>query len=181
MQILGLLVRRLEQINDVIGRAVSWLIVGVVITTFSVAILRYGFDLGWIWMQESYVWLNGILFMSAMGYTLVHNSHVRVDIFYRYASSKYRAWVDLCGTLIFFFPTLITIWLTCYPYVLLSWQRLETSQEAGGLPALFLLKTFLLVLIIVLFIQGIALLLRSILILRGKAEYEEPFDRSQLV
>lgn len=181
MNILGTLVRQLESINDFIGRAVSWLMLAVVLITFSVAIFRYGFSLGWIGLQESYLWLHGILFTSAMGYTLVHNNHVRVDIFYRTANERYKAWVDLVGTMIFLFPTLGIVWWACYPYVILSWQRLETSREAGGLPALYLLKSFLLVLVVVLLLQGIAVIFRCILVLRGATEYAEPFDDSQMV
>lgn len=181
MQALGLLLRRLEAINDTIGRLVSWLIIGVVVVSFSVAILRYGLSLGWIWLQESYVWLHAIVFMTAMGYTLLYDSHVRVDIFYRAASIRYKAWVDLGGTLFFLFPTLAIIWWTSYPYVALSWQRLESSREAGGMPALYLLKSFLLVLVIVLLFQGIAVVIRSILILRGAQEYAKRFDESQVI
>ncbi len=181
MRVLGLLLRRLELINDIIGRTVSWLIVAVVLVSFSVATLRYGFSVGWVWLQESYVWLHAIVFMTAMGYTLLYDSHVRVDIFYRTASIRYKAWVDLGGTLFFLFPTLAIIWWTSYPYVALSWQRLESSREAGGMPALYLLKSFLLVLVIVLLIQGIAVVIRSILVLRGAQEYAKRFDESQVV
>lgn len=181
MRGLGLLVRRLEWINDIFGRLVAWLIVAVVLICFFVAILRYGFSLGWIGLQESYVWLHAIVFMSAMGYTLLHDSHVRVDIFYRPAGVRYKAWVNLGGTLLLLFPTLGVIWWACYPYVVLSWQRLETSGSAGGLPGLYLLKSFLLVLVVVLAIQGLAVVIRSILVLRGARDYAKPFDESQVV
>ena len=181
MGILETLVKQTESINDFIGRVVSWTILGVVLITFLVAILRYVFSMGWIQLQESYMWLHGILFTSAMGYAFLHDSHVRVDIFYRAASTRYKAWVNLVGTIIFLFPTLGMIWWTCYPYVIISWQRLETSMEAGGLPALYLLKSFLLVLVAVLLLQGIAVISRCILVLRGTTKYAEPFDSSQVV
>ena len=63
-------------------------------------VLRYVFSLGWVWMQESYVWLHGLVFMLGAGYSLLHNGHVRVDIFYRPAGPRAKAWVDLLGSLL---------------------------------------------------------------------------------
>jgi len=171
----------IEGFNDFLGRGISWLMLGVVGVCFTVAILRYVFSLGWIWLQESYVWLNAIVFMVGMGYTLLYDSHVRVDIFYRSANLRYKAWVDLLGTLFFLFPFLGAVWWACYPYVAVSWERLETSREAGGLPALYLLKSFLLVFVVVLLIQGIAVVIRSILVLKGAHEYGKQFDENKIV
>lgn len=171
----------IEAFNDFLGGGVSWLMLGVVGVCFTVAILRYVFSLGWIWLQESYVWLHAIVFMVGMGYTLLYDSHVRVDIFYRSASLRYKAWVDLLGTLFFLFPFLGVVWWACYPYVAISWERLETSREAGGLPALYLLKSVLLVFVVVLLIQGIAVVIRSVLVLKGAHEYGKQFDENKIV
>jgi len=176
-----LIVFWIEAFNNAIGRAVSWLMLGVVGVCFAVATLRYVFSVGWIWMQESYVWIHAVVFMMGMGYTLLYDSHVRVDIFYRTASLRYKAWVDLLGTLLFLFPSLGVVWWVAYPYVLISWQRLEESREAGGIPALFFLKSFLLVFVVVLAIQGIAVLIRSILVLAGAHEYARQFDENKVV
>ena len=82
MKVLAGLVRLVDNFNDTIGRGVAWLTLVMVLVTFSVVVFRYVFSLGWVWMQESYVWLHGIVFMLGAGYTLLHNGHVRVDIFY---------------------------------------------------------------------------------------------------
>ena len=60
-------VRTIDKLNDVVGRGVSWLTLAMVLTTFSMVVLRYVFSLGWVWMQESYVWLHGIVFMLGGG------------------------------------------------------------------------------------------------------------------
>lgn len=167
----------IEALNEFVGRAVSWLMLGVVIGCFTVAILRYVFSIGWIWMQESYIWIHAVVFMLAMAFTLLHDSHVRVDIFYRSASSRYKAWTDLLGTIFFLLPTLGVIWWVAYPYVWISWVRLEASREAGGLPALYLLKSVVLVFIALMMLQGIATVLRCILVIAGRKEFE--FQRQE--
>jgi len=171
MSALVAVVRAIEGLNEAVGRAVSWLMVLMVLTTFLVAVLRYGFSVGWVGLQESYVWMHGIIFMCAAGYTFLHEGHVRIDLIYRPASARTKAWINIFGTLFLLWPTLTVIWTVALPYVLLSWQRLETSREAGGLPGLYLWKTSMLIFVALVALQGLALVLRSILVLRGRAEW----------
>ena len=166
---LALFVKRVDEINEYVGRAISWLTLLMVVITFAVVILRYVFSLGWVWMQESYVWLHGIIFMVGAGYTLLRNAHVRVDIFYRPASDRYRAFVDLLGAVFLLAPMIIVVFLGSWDYVIKSWEGLEESREAGGLPGLFVLKTFLWIFCCLLALQGMSLSARSILVIKGKA------------
>ena len=168
---LAAVVRSIEGLNERIGRAVSWLAVLLVLNTCLVAVLRYGFSRGWVWLQESYVWMHAIIFLVAAGYTLLHEGHVRIDIFYGPASIRTKAWIDALGTVFFLAPTLAVIAWVVWPYVHLSWTRLESSQEAGGLPGLFLLKSCMLLFVALVGLQGLALLLRSVMVLLGHAEW----------
>ncbi len=72
MRFLASFVRFVDGLNDWIGRGVAWLVIPMVVITFLVATLRYGFSIGWVSMQESYMWLYGIIFMVGAGYTLLH-------------------------------------------------------------------------------------------------------------
>lgn len=155
----------IDWLNERIGRAVSWLTLVMVIITFAVVILRYVFSLGFVWLQESYVWLHGVVFMVGAGYTLLHEGHVRVDIIYRTARPRYRAWVDIAGVALLLAPVIAMVWIVCWPYVVASWDRLEGSREAGGLPGLFLLKSVLLVFCVCVGLQGLSMLARALLVL----------------
>lgn len=172
MSSLAAVVRLIESLNERVGRTVAWLALAMVLNTFLVAVLRYGFSLGWIWLQELYVWMHGTIIMVAAGYTLLHDSHVRVDILYRAGSARARAWVNLIGTGLFLLPTLAVLAWVAWPYVLLSWQRLETSREAGGMHGLFLWKTTMLVFIVLLALQGLALVFRCVMVLRGDRRWD---------
>ena len=165
---LAAFVRFVDRLNDVIGRGVAWLTLAMVLITFVVAILRYIYAIGWVWMQESYVWLHGIVFMLGAGYTLLHNGHVRVDIIYSSASPRYKSVIDLFGSLVLLLPLVVVVFLVSYQYVLASWLKLEESREAGGLPGLFLLKTVILAFCLLLGLQGLALAGRSLLTLAGR-------------
>ncbi len=165
-------VRVIEWLNERVGRATAWLVLSMVLLTFAVATLRYGLSLGWVWVQELYVWMHGIIFMVAAGYTLLHDGHVRVDIFYRNANARAQAWINLLGSTFFLLPTLGVVTWVIHPYVALSWKRLEVSREAGGMPGLFVLKTAMLMFCAFLFLQGIALIIRSILVLLKHPEFQ---------
>jgi TRAP-type mannitol/chloroaromatic compound transport system permease small subunit len=162
--------RLIDRINDGIGSAAAWLALLMVLTAFAVVVLRYAFDLGWIAMQESVTYMHAVLFMAGAAYTLRHQAHVRVDIFYRGFSQRTRAWVDLLGGLLLLLPVCLFIFYTSWGYVAESWAILEGSPQTGGIPAVYLLKSMILVLAALLLLQGIASILRTRLLLGGVLE-----------
>ena len=159
---------RLDQIAEYTGRFISWATLLMVLVTFLVVVLRYVFDLGWIALQESVTYLHASVFMLGAAYTLKHQGHVRVDIFYQKMSPRSRAWVDLLGALLLLFPVCGFIFWVSWEYVLNSWNVLEGSREAGGLPGVFLLKSLILLLPLTLGMQGIATMLRNIMLLQDQ-------------
>lgn len=135
----------LRKIIACCGKAAAWLTLAMVLLTFTIVILRYGFNLGWIWLQESLTYLHVAVFTIVAAWTLQTEGHVRVDIFYTRMSARKRALVDLLGTLLFLAPFCVFILVTAWPYVTSSWSLLEGSREAGGLPLVYLLKSLILI------------------------------------
>ncbi len=176
---LAAFVRFVDRLNDALGRGVAWLTLAMVLVAFAVVILRYVYAVGWVWMQESYVWLHGIVFMLGAGYTLLHNGHVRVDIVYRAAGRRYKAAIDLLGSLLLLLPMVVVVFVVSQPYVAASWQKLEESRQAGGLPGLFLLKTVILAFCLLLGLQGLALAGRSFLALAGRRDVLPVEDQTE--
>ena len=153
----------IDRINSLVGRAVAWLTVLMVINVFLVVVLRYLFAIGWIWMQELYVWMHATVFLLGASYTLISDGHVRIDLFYRSATRSYKAMTNIIGSVFFGFPLLYLIFDRSWPMVIRSWENLEKSAEAGGMPAVFIFKSILPVFCILFAIQVFALVLRSIL------------------
>lgn len=159
------LVQTIATITELLGKAVAWLTLLMVLLTFSIVVLRYGFNLGWIGMQESVLYFHGIVFMLGAAYTLKHDGHVRVDIFYQKYSPKQKALLNLFGSVILLLPVCIFIFFISLDYVLSSWNIMESSPEAGGLPLVYLNKSLILLLAITLSLQGLAEIVRNILML----------------
>lgn len=170
---------RLDALSEALGRALAWLMPLLMLLTVAVVLLRYGFDLGAVSLQETVLYLHGAAFLLASGYTLRHNAHVRVDIFYQHLGARRQALVDLTGALLFLLPVVAFIGWSSWSYVAASWAIGETSTD-GGLPLVYLQKSLLLVFPLVLGLQGLAEILRATLVLRG--EHPETFaeDRGEL-
>lgn len=143
-----------------LGRAVSWLTLVMTLLTFTIVILRYGFNLGWIWLQESVTYLHALIFMVAAAWAFQTDDHVRVDIFYRARSPHYRSTVDLLGTLLLLIPFSIFLLIISWDYVAASWATREASREAGGLPLVWALKSLILVLPALLLLQSLSTVAR---------------------
>ena len=153
-------VRCLDRFTDFTGRATAWLSVAMVLATSAVVVLRYGFNIGFIALQELVTYLHAAVFMLGAAFTLQRGGHVRVDIFYRRLPERRRMQVDIAGHLLFLAPVCLTVLFTSWDYVLVSWRIGEVSTEPGGLPAVFLLKTLLPLLALTLLAQGLAETLR---------------------
>ena len=160
----------LDRISTVVGRAASWLTLFMVIVTFVVVVMRYVFDAGLIWVQESVTWMHAAVFMLGAAYTLRDEEHVRVDVFYRNMSPRRRAWVDLVGVAIFLLPLCLFLAWNSFDFVTQSWRIREMSRESGGLPypLIPMLKTILLLMPLAVAMQGVSLFLKSLKVLRGR-------------
>jgi len=169
----------LEGLSEWSGRAVAWLTLLMVLITFVVVVLRYGFDTGWIGMQEAITYLHAAVFMLGAAYTLRHEGHVRVDIFYHRLGPRGKALVDLLGTLLLLWPMCLFIAFISWEYVAVSWERLETSNEPGGLPFVYLLKSLLLLMPLLLLLQGLAGALQNWEVLRGSRRGRGQSDEHQ--
>jgi TRAP-type mannitol/chloroaromatic compound transport system permease small subunit len=102
------------------------------------------------------------------GYTYLSNEHVRIDVFYRGASVKYKSIVDILGNLFLLIPFIFVIWKFSFPFIARSWSMNEVSREVGGLPALYILKSAILIFCILLFIQALSNIIKSIINLTSK-------------
>ena len=158
----------LDRLAETTGRLLAWLTLAMVLTTVTIVILRYLFNSGSIALQESVTYLHATVFMLGAAYTLKHDAHVRVDIIYQKLTPRGRAWVDLLGTLLLLFPVCLFMLYSSLDYVASSWAIQEGSREAGGLDGVYLLKTAMPVMAILLLLQGCSMLLRNILLIAGQ-------------
>ncbi len=165
--------KKIESFIDWSGRTVSWLSLFLVLVTFIVVVLRYVFDIGSIALQETTTFLHASVFLIGMAYTLQQDAHVRVDIFYAGFSKEKKARVDLFGALFLLLPFMLFITWVSWQYIVDSWTVLESSREAGGLPGVFLLKSLILAMTLLLSLQAVTQIARNIETILGKNNGEQ--------
>jgi len=163
MKILKSISSFFDLLNKITGSICAFFAASMVVVVLAVVILRYGFSISFIWMQEAYVWLHAYIFMMGSGYTYLNNEHVRIDVIYRGASIKYKSIVDILGNIFLLLPFIYIIWKFSFPFVARSWSMNEISREVGGLPSLYILKSAILIFCIMLFLQAISNIIKSII------------------
>ena len=156
-------IRCVDALNERIGRVLAAALPVMTVVTLVIIFCGAALRVGWVWMSEIVVYLHGMVFMLGAGYTLLHNDHVRIDVFYRKLPPARRAWVDLLGVFLLLLPVCGVIFFYSFPYVADSWEVREHSIERQGLPAVFLLKTCLLLMPALLALQGLSLAAKSLL------------------
>ncbi|MCZ2722695.1 TRAP transporter small permease subunit [Marinomonas sp. 15G1-11] len=161
------IVSKAEALSTITGKCVAWLTLAMMLLTCLIVLLRYGFNIGSIALQESVLYLHALVFMLGAAYTFKDDEHVRVDVFYRTFSARKKAWVNILGGIFFLLPVTIYTSYLSIEYVSASWRVLETSQEPGGLPFIYLLKTLIPLMMISLIIQGVADIGKNIAILQA--------------
>lgn len=155
----------LDRFAVAMGKLAAVFCLAMALITGLVVILRYGFNIGSIALQECTSYLHAAVFMLGAAYALQRGAHVRVDIFYRRWSGRTRAWIDSIGAIVFLLPLVIFIGWISWDYVMNSWSIAESSPDPGGLPAVFLLKSLIPAMAATLVLQGLAEILRNLAML----------------
>ena len=161
-------IKIINSINRYIGEIISWFTLLMVLITFLVVVLRYGFNIGFIWMQESVRFMYAAVFLLCGGYTLLKDKHVRVDVLYLNLSPKNKAIIDLLGSIFLLLPVCFVIFYYSWSYVINSWEQMEGSIEERGLHLVFLMKTFIWAFAILVSLQSISIIINSCIILKKK-------------
>lgn len=165
------LIRYIDRFTEIVGHIMAWLCLGTMLATVLVVLMRYLFQAGnMIAFQESVTYLHATVFMLALGWTFKRNGHVRVDVFYRNFSPRTKAWINSLGILVFLLPFCVFLFLASMDFVQLSWSIGETSNESGGLPIVYLFKSLIPLMCLLLGLQALAELMRNACFLCSKDE-----------
>ncbi|MEZ4883492.1 MAG: TRAP transporter small permease subunit [Chitinophagales bacterium] len=164
------LIHLLERISEWAGKAVSYLTAALVFLICYDVLMRYLFNSSQIWMTEVEIYCFALIFLFGSAYAFQKDKHVRVDVFYANYPPKKKAWINLLGGLFLLLPWCVVILIVSFDYAMTSFNMGEGSPQPGGLPALYLLKFSIFIGFLLLFLQGIASVLKSI------AEIRQPID-----
>ena len=166
------LIKKIDWLNERVGRVVSWLTTALVLVVCYDVFTRYFLHKSSIALQELEWHLFAVVFLLGAAYTLKHDRHVRVDVLYLKFSPRIRAGINFAGSLFFLIPFSILVIWTSKNFVLNSFLIRETSPDPGGLPFRFIIKGCIPLGFILVLLQGIALTVKSWLQIIGKSPEE---------
>jgi len=157
----------INRISEGIGRLSAWLVVLMVLLICYDVAMRYLFQSGSIALQELEWHLFALVFLLGGAYTLKHDEHVRVDVFYqsRWMNDRRRALLDIAGCLFMLLPFCGLMIYSSIPFVMQSYGWGETSPDPGGLPYRWLLKAMIPFGFALLALQGLAMIVHCLRIL----------------
>ena len=160
------IIKKIDLLNDWIGRVVSFSIVLLILLAVMEVVQRRIFNSPTIWSFEVTTQIFGFYFMIIAGCGLFYGSHVAIDVFTHYLSPRAKAILDIVSYFIFFFPfTVVCAWQG-YLFAAKSWSIKETSMSVFG-PAIYPIKTVIVIAFVLLIIQGIAEVAKKIVFLKG--------------
>lgn len=161
------LARWIDRGQDLLGRALSWLMLVMVLVVFGDVVMRYALSVSYVFTQELEWYLFAVIYLMAGGYVLLRDEHVRVDILYSRWSPRTRAWVNLVLFFVFFFPSCLLVMYTTWPFFRNALAVWEGSPDPGGIPARWALKGVIIVAFAILAIQGISQVIKNYYVARG--------------
>ena len=149
-----------------VGKAFAWLILVLTLGVSYEVLVRYALRAPTTWAFDFSYITYGALFLMAGAYTLSRNGHVRADVVYRLWKPRMQASVDLVLYIIFFLPAVLAFMYSGWNYAEMSIRFREVSIfSPAGVPV-FPLKTLIPITGFLLFLQGIAEVIRCVICIR---------------
>ena len=156
----------IDRFTDLVGRATSWLALGIALVMGANVLLRYGFSIGSIWMQELEWHIMVPICLLGVSYALVHGEHVRVDVLFQYFSERNKHLVEVITSILAMIFCVLVIWLSI-PYVWQSWSIGEGTANPGGIDYRYVIKSLIPIGFALFFVQSLSEAIKSYLAYRG--------------
>ena len=156
----------IDTFTDLVGRATSWLALGLALVMGANVLLRYGFSLGWIWAQELEWHILVPICLLGMSYALRHGEHVRVDVLFQSFSPRTKHVVDMIAWTLGMIFSIVVIVLSIH-YVMQSWHANEASPNPGGMDHRYIIKSLIPIGFALLFVQSLSEVIKNYLAFRS--------------
>jgi TRAP-type mannitol/chloroaromatic compound transport system permease small subunit len=167
------IIHRIDAFTDRFGRWLAWLTLPMTLGLTWEVVARYGFHAPTVWAFDLTYMLYGTLFMLGCSYALLKGGHIRTDMLYEKWSMRSKATVDVTAYVVFFFPTILMLLITTVDDAYYSWSIWERSEQTAWRPPIWPFKAVVPLAMLLLLIQGVSELLKSIHALRTNQAFEK--------
>ena len=152
----------LEALVRFFGKIGAWLSMPLIFIIIFDIITRRFFILGSTKIQEMEWHLHTAIFLLALGFAYVKNSHVRIEIIRDKYSSILKSFFEIIGILFFLVPYTCMIIYYGFDFVSRSYNLNEVSSALTGLSHRWIIKSFIPFGMLLLFLAGLSILMKNI-------------------
>ena len=176
MQALLKLSGLIDNVNERIGKAATWLVLIVVVISAGNAVMRYAINWSSNGLLEIQWYLFSAIFLICAAYVLKKNEHIRIDVITGRFSARTQNWIDVFGLLVFLLPMVVITLSLSWTVFMNAWTTGEGSPNPGGLirwPVRLLLPLGFFLLLL----QGVSEFIKRIAFLTGNGP--NPLDKEK--
>jgi len=155
-------IRIIDGISILSGKAVGWMILPMVFSLVYEVFARYLFNAPTIWAGDISQILYGMFFMLGSAYALQRQQHIRTDFIYGKWSVRTRGRVDAALYIVFYFPALVVFLWFGIEYAHRSILFNERIVTSAWMPIIWPLKLAIPVSTLLLLVQGVSELAKSL-------------------
>lgn len=145
-----------------IGKFAAWLILPMILALVYEVVARFGFNRPTAWAYDATYMLYGAMFMLGAAWTLGRDAHVRADFLFNVLPPRWQGTIDALFIVCLFFPAMFLFTEATWDYAAKSWQRGERIPTSPMMPIIYPLKTVMPVTGVLLLIQGLSELVKSL-------------------
>lgn len=150
----------IEAVLGFIGAIINWIWLALVLIIVSTVVMRYVIAGNTVWIEETQWHMYAVGYMLGIGYAVMHDAHVRVDVLASQFRARVRAWIELGMIVLIIFPL---CWLMIdygYTFAERSYIRNERSSAPGGLANRWMIKSVIVIAFVVIGLAALARLMR---------------------
>jgi TRAP-type mannitol/chloroaromatic compound transport system permease small subunit len=155
-------IRIIDAFSEWSGQAVAWMIVPLFLSLTYEGIARYLFNAPTLWAYDVSYMLYGALFMLGAHYTLMRGAHIRTDMLWDKFSPRTKGRIDATAYIFFFFPAMFLLFYASIDEAWHSFRMGELSEQTAWRPYLWPFKAVVPLTALLLMIQGVSELLKSL-------------------
>lgn len=157
-----------------VAHTTGWLfIAAIAVICFDVITRKIGYQLPYFTstrLQELEWHITSTLFLGWIGYGVVRDTHVRIDVFTGNLAQRKKDWIELLGGIFFALPYALVVMPYAVNFAWTSFLQNEMSDAPNGLPARYVIKAITALGIILIFGGAVSVIARKLVDLFGPPE-----------
>lgn len=155
-------IRAIDRITQWTGYLFALLVIPLVLANVAEVFMRYVMNSPTVWALDTTIMSYGSLFMLGSAYALLKGAHVRTDMLWEKFSDRKKGIIDSVAFIVFFLPSMAVLFYISFGEFQYAMEIDEKSTATIWQPVLWPYRGVVPLAALLLFLQGISELLKSL-------------------